>query len=65
MKAITERKAAYIAEQKRIAAQFIALGAPAQKLGEERIAEAIRATSLPDLDFEDYVQGWTPLKITR
>lgn len=30
----------------------------------ERIAEAIRATSLPDLDFEDYVQGWIPIKIT-
>lgn len=65
MKAITERKAAYIAEQKRIAAQFIALGGPTQKLGEERIAEAIRVASLSDSEFEDYVQGWTPLKITR
>jgi len=40
VKAITERKAAYI-------------------------AEAIRVASLSDSEFEDYVQGWTPLKITR
>jgi len=64
VKAITERKAAYLAEQKRIAARFIALGGPAQNLGEERIDEAIRVTSLPDSDFEDYVQGWIPIKIT-
>jgi hypothetical protein len=64
MKATTERKSAYLEEQKRIAAPLIKLGGPSKKLGEERIAEAIRVASLSDTDFEDYIEGWTPIKNT-
>lgn len=59
--ATPERKAAYLEEQKRIAAPFIKLGGASKQLGEERIAESLRVTSLPEADFEDYTENWIPL----
>lgn len=64
MKTTTSRKSAYLDEQKAMAAPLLKRGGPSQRLGEERVAEALRVAALSDDAFEDYVTGWTPLKNT-
>lgn len=64
MNATPSRKSAYLDEQKALASPLLKRGGPSQRLGEERVVEALRVVALSDDAFEDYVTGWTPLKNT-